>query len=91
LPSPCRAKISVRTHEHAPTRVIDDQLIQIAVLCAAQVTVVIRFGGLERIVVKIKTDDLRVGRDRIDALFSSRPKQLNARHFKFRVIEFRNG
>ncbi len=58
-----RAVIRVGTHEHASTCIIHDQLVQIAVLSPAQITGVISFGRLERLVIEIKADALRARSD----------------------------
>jgi len=88
LGAPRAAIIGVRADKHPVARIIQDHLIQIAVLRPAQIAGMIGLGGLKRVVFKIQADDACVGRHRIDALFTPSAKQLDRGHFQFWVIKF---
>jgi hypothetical protein len=52
------AIVGVGADEHAPARVIDDHLVEIAVLGAAQRAGLVGLGGLEGVILEIEADDL---------------------------------
>src|SRR5262245_44081238 len=73
------AIVGIGADEHAATRIIGDDLVEIGILRSAERTRRVEAIALERMVLEIERHDFRVRRDRIDAFFAAGSKQLQRR------------
>src|SRR5262249_50445571 len=72
------AIVGVRTNEDASAVIVGDHFIEKAVRRPAEGTGAVEAVGLEGMIIEIERDDVCVRRDRVDALFSSGPEQLQS-------------
>src|ERR1700759_1367663 len=73
------AEIRIRANEHPPALVVGDDLVEVRVIGAAQRAGRVMTVAVERMVLEIERHHRRVGRDRVDALFTAGAKQLQLR------------
>src|SRR6516165_3946850 len=84
------AIVGVRAQEHAAAAIVGDDLVEKALRRAAERAGGIMPVGRERMILEIERDDLRVRRDRIDALLAPGAEELQGRTIAhLRIVELR--
>ena len=90
LRPPRLAMVGVGADEHAAAAVVEDDLVEIDLLGAAQRAGLVEGLHLERVVLEVEADHLGEGRHGVDALLAAGAEQLQRRrHVHLRIVEFR--
>src|SRR6185436_20823698 len=71
LRPPALATVGVGADEHATAAVIEHDLVEIDVFRRAQRAGLVECLHLERVVLEVEADHLRIGRHRVDALLAT--------------------
>src|SRR5262249_6063022 len=88
--APPFAIVAVGAHEHAPTAVVDDHLVEERIGRAAQRAGRVMAIALERVVLEVERHDRRVWWDRINALLAPGTEQLQRGAIvHLRIVELR--